>query len=283
MSDSIPSEAQPGANALASVLRQLDVAQLGPNEFLAKATANGRSRLFGGLVAGQATVAAARTVPGLPLHSLHAYFLQPGDPSVALHYEVTRLKEGKNFQARQVIGRQDGNVVFSLQASFTRPEAGIEHADSMPEAPMPEDVTPTNFGFWGGGSPVQMRDCDGGSFERAAERGMRRLWMRPAVALPEDPMLHLGMLVFASDMSFVMTGLLHHLEYRERPRMGASLDHAMWLHRPIQFDDWLLYTMESPAAFGGRPLITGAFYRRDGTRVASTAQEGLIRLRASSG
>lgn len=274
------SEANPGASSLAAVLRQLDVAQRGPNEFVAEAAENGRSRLFGGLVAGQATIAAARSVPGLPLHSLHAYFLQPGDPKLALHYEVVRLKEGKNFHARQVIGRQAGNVVFTLQASFTHTEAGIEHGSEMPEAPKPEDLSPTSFGFWGASSPVQVRDCDGGNWERAAERGMRRLWMRPAIALPEDPALHLGMLVFASDMSFVMTGLLHHLELRERPRVGASLDHALWLHRPVRFDDWLLYTMESPVAVGGRPLITGAFFNRDGTRLASTAQEGLIRLRS---
>jgi acyl-CoA thioesterase-2 len=170
-------------------------------------------------------------------------------------------------------------VVFSLQASFTAAENGIEHGGSMPEAPPPEELSATSFGLWGAQSPVRIRDCDGGSFERAAERGMRRLWMRPAGALPDDPSLHVGMLVFASDMSFVMTGLLHHLQLRERPRAGASLDHALWLHRPLRFDDWLLYAMESPVAYGGRPLNTGAFYGRDGTRIASVAQEGLIRLR----
>jgi acyl-CoA thioesterase-2 len=231
-------------------------------------------------VAGQAAVAAARTVPGIPLHSLHAYFLQPGDPQIALRYEVTRLKEGKNFHTRQVIGWQGANCIFTLQASFHKPEAGIEHAAEMPEAEAPENLTDTVFGMWGAQSPVRVRDCDGGSFERAAARGMRRLWMRPAAALPEDPTLHLGMVVFASDMTFVMTGMLHHLDQRERPRTGASLDHALWLHRPINFDDWLLYTMESPVAHSGRPLITGALYRRDGMRVASVAQEGLMRFRS---
>jgi acyl-CoA thioesterase-2 len=223
-------------------------------------------------------IAAARTVSGLSLHSLHAYFLQPGDPDLEVRYRVQRLKEGKNFHARMVTGMQNDRVIFSMQASFVRPEPGFAHQDSMPEAPTPESVGDSGFGFWGASSPVRLRDCDG-SFERSAERGMRRLWMRPAAPLPEDPVLHLGMLVFASDMSLVMTGLLPHPELRRRPRGGASLDHALWFHRPPAFDDWLLYTMQTPAAHDGRPLITGAMYRRDGTRVCSVAQEGLIRPR----
>lgn len=276
------SETPSAASALAALLKQLDITERGPNEFHAAPIANGRSRLFGGLVAGQATVAAARTVPGLPLHSLHVYFLQPGDPKLPLQYEVTALKEGKNFHARHVLGKQAGRCIFSLQASFHQPEPGIEHAASMPEADAPEQLGDSAIGFWSVNSPVQVRDCDGGNFERAAARGMRRVWMRPAAALPDDPSMHLGMLVFASDMTFVMTGMLHHLEQRSWPRTGASLDHALWVHRPFRFDDWLLYTMESPVAYGGRPLITGAFYGRDGTRIASVAQEGLIRLRERS-
>ena len=137
------------------------------------------------------------------------------------------------------------------------------------------------FGFWGAGSPVRMRDCDGGDFGQAARNGMRRVWMRPAAALPEDPVLHLGLLVFASDMTLVMTGLLPHPELRERPRGGASLDHALWFHRMLPFDDWMLYTMQTPAAHAGRPLMTGAMYRRDGIRAVSVSQEGLIRMRAT--
>jgi acyl-CoA thioesterase-2 len=216
--------------------------------------------------------------PGLSLHSLHAYFLQPGDPELDVRYQVQHLKDGKNFHARLVTGHQGDRVIFSMQASFVRSEAGIEHQDPMPEAPAPESTGDSGFGFWGASSPVQLRDCDG-SFERAAERGHRRMWIRPAAELPEDPVLHLGMLVFASDMSLVMTGLLPHVELRRRPRGGASLDHAMWFHHAPRFDDWLLYTMHTPAAHDGRPLITGTMYRRDGTRVASVAQEGLIRLR----
>jgi acyl-CoA thioesterase II len=266
--------------AIASILRRLDVQRTSDegDEFLAQASRQPGPRLFGGLVAGQAVIAAARTVSGLSLHSLHAYFLQPGDPDLEVRYRVQRLKEGKNFHARMVTGQQNDRVIFSMQASFVRPEPGFSHQDPMPEAPPPESIDDSGWGFWGASSPVRLRDCDG-SFERSAERGCRRLWMRPAAALPEDPVLHLGMLVFASDMSLVMTGLLPHPELRRRPRGGASLDHALWFHRPPAFDDWLLYTMQTPAAHDGRPLITGAMYRRDGTRVASVAQEGLIRPR----
>jgi len=273
------SEQSTEQKAVGSVLKRLDVqAQEGSDDFIAEPSRFGGPRLFGGLVAGQAVVAAARTVPGLQLHSLHAYFLQPGDPERAVRYRVERLKEGKNFHARLVTGYQDERVIFSMQSSFLRPESGFSHQDPMPEAPAADSIDDGGFGFWGAASPVRLRDCDG-SFDRAAERGQRRLWIRPAAELPEDPVLHLALLVFASDMSLVMTGLLPHPELRRRPRGGASLDHAMWFHRAPRFDDWLLYAMQTPAAHDGRPLITGAMYRADGTRVLSVAQEGLIRSR----
>lgn len=270
------------AKAVASLLKRLDVAKQTDATFVGEAGRGGGARLFGGLVAGQAAVAAARTVDGLQLHSLHSYFLQPGDPSLEVRYEVTKLKEGKNFRVRQVIGHQADRVIFSLQASFQRPEPGFAHQNAMPSAPAPETLSERGWGFWGASSPVRMRDCDGGSFERAAQTGMRRLWMRPAAPLPEDPVLHLGVLVFASDMTLMMTGTLPHPELRARPRSGASLDHSLWVHRTVPFDDWLLYTMETPAAHAGRPLITGAMYRRDGTRLVSVVQEGLIRVRAEA-
>jgi acyl-CoA thioesterase-2 len=269
--------------AVSALLKRLDVQPAGDDasglkdQFVGHTSQGGGMRLFGGMVAGQAAVAAARTVEGFQLHSLHAYFLQPGDPAHDVHYRVDRLKEGKNFHARQVTGTQQGRVIFSMQASFSRALPGFSHQDPMPAAPEPETLGERGFGFWGSGSPVRMRDCDGGNFERSAENGLRRVWMRPAAALPEDPVLHLGMLVFASDMTLVMTGILPHPELRGRPRGGASLDHALWFHRTLPFDDWMLYTMQTPAAFASRPLLTGAMYRRDGTRVVSVAQEGLIR------
>jgi acyl-CoA thioesterase-2 len=283
------SELTAADKAIGSLLRRLDVQSDGVDAYVGEASHSGMPRLFGGLVAGQATVACARTVghdmgsapalrggaSGMHLHSLHAYFLQPGDPAQPVHYQVLRLKEGKNFHARQVIARQGERVIYSMQASFQRAAPGFSHQDPMPPAPMPESLPVRDWGFWGSTSPVQMRECDG-SLDEAAERGMRRVWLRPAAALPEDPVLHLGVLVFASDMTFVMTGTLPHPELRKRPRGGASLDHAMWFHHVMPFDDWTLYTMQTPAANAARPLITGAMYRRDGTRIASVAQEGLI-------
>jgi len=269
------SELTAADKAIRSLLRRLDVQVDGVDGYVGEASNSGAPRLFGGLVAGQATVACARTVIGMHLHSLHAYFLQPGDPTQPVHYQVLRLKEGKNFHARQVIARQGERVIYSMQASFQRAAPGFSHQDPMPPAPAPESLPPRDWGFWGAMSPVQMRDCDT-SLDEAAERGMRRMWLRPAAALPEDPVLHLGVLVFASDMTFVMTGTLPHPELRKRPRGGASLDHSMWFHHVTPFDDWTLYTMQTPAANAARPLITGAMYRRDGTRIASVAQEGLI-------
>jgi acyl-CoA thioesterase-2 len=269
------SESTPADKAIASLLRRLDVQAEGIDAYVGESSNTGMPRLFGGMVAGQATVACARTVAGMHMHSLHAYFLQPGDPAQAVHYQVVRLKEGKNFRARQVIARQGERVIYSMQASFQRATPGFTHQDPMPSAPAPETLPVRDWGFWGATSPVQMRECDS-SLDEAAEHGMRRVWLRPAAALPEDPVLQLGVLVFASDMTFVMTGTLPHPELRRRPRGGASLDHAMWLHHSTPFNDWTLYTMQTPAANAARPLITGAMYRRDGTRIASVAQEGLI-------
>ncbi|MFI5307641.1 MAG: acyl-CoA thioesterase [Polyangiales bacterium] len=268
-----------GAKAVSSLLERLNVTPAGADAFVGPASRGGGPRLFGGMVAGQAVVAAARTVEGPQIHSLHAYFLQPGDPALDVSYRVDRLKEGKNFQARQITARQSERVIFSMQASFQRAEPGFSHQDPMPDAPDPDTLQERGFGFWGASSPVRMRDCDGGDFDRAAKNGMRRVWMKPSAALPEDPVLHLGLLVFATDMTLVMTGMLPHPELRQRPRGGASLDHAVWFHRQPLFDDWLLYTMATPVAHASRPLMHGAMYRRDGTRVASIAQEGLIRFR----
>jgi acyl-CoA thioesterase-2 len=268
--------------AVLSVLQRLDLPQQDDDRFVAEPAPVGGPRQYCGLVAGQAMVAAARTVDGgLQPHSLHAYFLQPGDPQTPVVYEVQRLKEGKNFHARQVTGTQDGRVIFSLQASFLRPEAGFEHQDPMPDAPPPESIDGEHFGFWGRASPMRLRECPAATDPATGQATMRRLWIQPVAALPEDPVLHLGLIVFASDMSLVGTGMLPHPELRHLRRGAASLDHAMWFHRPIRFDGWVLYTMETPAAHGSRALIHGAMYDRDGTRLVSVAQEGLLRLRSA--
>jgi acyl-CoA thioesterase-2 len=271
------SEENVAARALASVLRRLNVDREDEHCFTSPAEGSDRPRLFGGMVVGQAVVAAARCAPDFQLHSLHAYFLQPGDPGLAVRYVVTPLKQGKNFQAFAVIGSQAERVIFSLQASFQRGGSGIEHGDPMPAAPSPDAVADFSSAYWGESGPISLRDCDGGNLKTAATRGMRRMWMRPSATMPADPVLHTGLLVFASDMTLVRTGIMEHPEFHGR-RWGASLDHALWLHRATpRFDDWHLYTMQSPAAHSGRALILGALYHHDGTRVLSTAQEGFFR------
>jgi acyl-CoA thioesterase-2 len=264
------------SRALASVLQRLNVTREDELCFTAQAEGSARPRLFGGSVVGQAVVAASRCAPDFQLHSLHAYFLQPGDPTLPVRYVVSPLKQGKKFQAWQVLGWQADRIIFSLQASFQRDAAGIEHGDVMPEAPSPDGLADQTAAYWGGIGPIALRDCDAGDLAVAAERGMRRVWMRPSAAMPDDPILHLGLLAFASDMTLVRTGVLEHPEFHGK-RWGASLDHALWLHGAPRFDDWHLYVMHSPAAHSGRPLILGALYRRDGMRVFSTAQEGLFR------
>lgn len=273
------SAADGGSHALEHVIRRLNVEREDELCFTAQAEGSGRPRLFGGMVVGQAVVAASRCAPGFQLHSLHAYFLQPGDPALPVRYVVSPLKQGKNFQAWQVLGSQADRIIFSLQTSFQRDASGIEHGVAMPAAPMPEELPDHSWAYWGSDGPVTLRDCDGSSLAVAAEHGMRRVWMRPSAVMPDDPVLHLGLFVFASDMTLVRTGVLEHPEFHGK-RWGASLDHALWMHRPARFDDWHLYVMQSPAAHSGRPLIHGAMYRRDGTRVFSTAQEGLFRAPA---
>ena len=253
-----------------------------------------RHRLFGGQVAAQAVMAAGRTVDlcdAQQLHSLHAYFLRPGRAGEAIRYDVARSKDGRNFAARSVTASQGDEVIFSLQASFTRPEPGIAHQEArMPEAPDPDDISEDGpwRAFRGGDSeqrrrfwsmfrgPVEMREVPRPP-RREGERpvSLRRVWIRPRGPLPEDPLVHAAVLVWVSDRSLIGTGAAPHPELRRGG--GASLDHAMWLHHPPRFDDWLLFVMESPVANAARALIHGSMYRRDGTRVASIVQEGLIR------
>lgn len=263
------------SRALTDVLQRLNVVREDEFCFTAQAEASNRPRLFGGMVVGQASVAASRCAPDFQLHSLHAYFLQRGDPALPVRYVVSPLKQGKNFQAWQVVGWQAERIIFSLQSSFQRDAQGIEHDDAMPDAPPPEDLVDARWEYWGGEGPIQLRDCDAG-MANAAERGMRRVWMRPRGPMPADLLLHQALLVYASDMTLVRTGVLAHPEFHGK-RWGASLDHAFWLHRPARFDDWHLYVMHSPAANSGRPLILGAMYGRDGKRVFSSAQEGMFR------
>ncbi len=274
------------ATPLERLLRRLDLAPAGEDLFLGE-PGGGDGRVFGGMLAAQAMVAAGRTVErGVP-HSLHGYFLRSGRHGVPITWRVTRLRDGFAFAARHVVGEQTGQEVFALTASFTRQHSGLAHQHPMPAAPAPdglvdwEDLRVQVLGpdvRRRPDGPLEVRDCDPESAVPAPGRPARRaMWMRPRGVLPDDPLVHAAMLLFASDRGLLSTaGRPHGLMWGVG--LGASLDHAVWLHHPPRFDDWVLYTSESPVAVAGRGFVQGAMYRADGVRVASVAQEGLIRV-----
>jgi acyl-CoA thioesterase-2 len=246
----------------------------------------GEGRLFGGMVAAQAVIAAGRSVdPDRQLHSLHAYFLRPGRHDVPLRFVVDRIRDGRSFTTRRVVAHQAGEAIFNLAASFALPEQGIAHQDPMPDAPPPESLPdweevraemlrdPTLVAMR---SPVEVRMCD--PLTPDPSPAQQRNWMRMRGPLPDDPLLHTAMLVYATDRTLLSTAARPHgIAWRERA--GASLDHAVWVHEPVRLDGWLLYTSESPVARSGRGMIFGAIHHPDGRRIASIAQEGLIRRR----
>jgi acyl-CoA thioesterase II len=239
----------------------------------------GDSRLFGGLVAAQAFVAAQNTVMNLHVHSLHAYFLRPGRALNDIEYRVTRSKEGRNFQVREVNAWQNGERIFQLQASFQRPQDGVEHQDAMPVVGDPASL-PNRDQLRGRTNwrdmPIDVRMATPitADVPLPAEQ---HIWLKMNGELPPDPALHAALVVYASDRSLLDTAWRPHAD--RGSLSGASLDHAMWFHRMPRFDDWLLYTMTSPCAAGGRGLAIGGIYDRQGRRVVTVAQEGVLRAR----
>jgi acyl-CoA thioesterase-2 len=251
-------------------------------------------RVFGGQVAGQALVAAGRTVETARLvHSLHSYFIRSGDPAVPIVYTVDRIRDGRSFSVRRVLAIQHGKPIFTLSASFQLPQGGIDHQATMPPAPAPEQL-PTLAERYAGfdelesvmrqiPQPFDVRYVDDPPWVQRVhgprESQPHRIWLRADGRLPDDPLTHVCAITFASDMNLLDSVLIHHgLAARLDPISMASLDHAMWFHRPFRADDWLLYVSSSPSASGGRGLATGQFYSRDGRLVASVTQEGMIRL-----
>jgi acyl-CoA thioesterase-2 len=257
----------------------------------------GWGTVFGGQVVGQALSAAARTVPPeRHVHSLHAYFLRPGDARNPIVFDVDRIRDGTSFTTRRVVAIQAGRPIFNLSASFQLVETGFEHQETMPEAPPPESLPteqerarqvadklpPLLLARATAERPFEMRSTDPeGDPLRPQPRPARRMvWLRAVGALPDDPALHRYLLAYVSDFSFVTTSLLPHGVNWLSPGMQiASLDHVMYFHQPLRCDEWLLYVIDSPAAHGARGLVRGSFYTRSGRLVASTVQEGLIRQR----
>ena len=282
----------PGETPLERLVHLLDLERIEVDIFRGRQATDAVQRVFGGQVAGQALVAAGRTVPSeRPVHSLHAYFLRPGDPSIPIVYEVDRIRDGRSFTTRRVVAVQHGNAIFHLSASFQAVEDGVEHQSTMPEVPGPESLTTLNErmqpyasendGWYTRPRPVDIRYV-GDPPRIAKETGERtlssRVWMRADGTLPDDPLLHVCAVTFASDMTLLDSTLLAHgLSWGTGDVLGASLDHAMWFHKPFRADEWWLYDQESPWAGASRGLARGAIYTRDGELAVSVVQEGLIR------
>jgi acyl-CoA thioesterase II len=251
-------------------------------------------RVFGGQVAGQALVAAGRTVPAdRPVHSLHAYFIRPGDPSVPIVYTVDRVRDGRSFTTRRVSAIQHGKVIFTLSASFHRPEPGPQHAVRMPEVPPPDQMPsvaerlekvfgPHSDNFFRS-RPIDLRFVGPLTFEAERDPALRTteslVWLRVEGDLPDDPMLHVCLMTYVSDITLLDSVLLTHgLSWADGRTTGASLDHAMWFHRPFRADRWLLYAQETPFTGGARGLARGQVFTQDGQLVVSVVQEGLVRV-----
>jgi acyl-CoA thioesterase-2 len=282
--------------ALARLLALLDLKKVGEDVFDGVSPPERTQRVFGGQVLAQALVAATRTVdPPRFCHSFHAYFLRPGDPRVPIRYEVDRSHDGASFSARRVVALQKGAQIFILAASFQRDESGFEHQSPMPAAPDPESLeddqqvllrdetlTPAIREWVARERQFETRSVLGRGplgNDRPARAALDHIWLKTRGALPSDPVLHRALLAFVSDMSLLDTALLPHGKSIFSNVQVASLDHAMWFHRPFRADEWLLYVQDSPSASGARGFNRGAIYTREGALVASVAQEGLIRPR----
>ncbi|MEL6289926.1 MAG: acyl-CoA thioesterase II [Pseudomonadota bacterium] len=294
-----PSQTPDGGrtSALDDLQRILDLERLEVNLFRGNSPDIGWQRVYGGQVIGQALVAACRTVDAdRHAHSLHGYFMRPGDPSAPIIYEVERIRDGRSFLTRRVVALQHGEAIFSMSASFHRDEPGFEHQMPLPaDLPMPEelpdeqsliakfaDKMPDNIrAYWERERPIEMRPTDISRYlSRSDQAPQQYVWIRGTGALPDDYALHQCVLAYASDFTLLDTALIAHGKLIfDKDMQLASLDHALWFHRRFRADDWLLYAQDSPFAGGARGYCRGSVYTRDGVLIASVAQEGLMRHR----
>ena len=282
------------SEALDGVVDLLDLEQIELDIFRGRSPSERRQRVFGGQVAGQALVAAGRTVPAdRPVHSLHAYFIRPGDPTVPLIYLVDRVRDGRSFTTRRVSAVQHGKTIFTLSASFHHAEPGRCTPRPMPQVPPPEIGAAHRRADGRSCSGRAMRELFTQQPDRpplrrpadvrgAADPSLRTdrnlVWLRADGELPDDPLLHVCLMTYASDMTLLDSVLLRHgLSWADGNTIGASLDHAMWFHRPFRADRWLLYAQDSPVAAGARGLARGEVFTGEGELVVSVVQEGLIR------
>ncbi len=275
------------------LLALLDLEVIEDNLFRGRQPDTRMQRVFGGQVAAHALVAAHRTVPErYHVHSLHSYFLRPGDTSVPIVYDVDTVREGRSFATRRVLARQHGRPIFAMTLNFAVPEEGLEHQDPMPEVPGPEECPSLLDASPGAGreaedwqrewAALEVRHAGdsrpGGSLEDPSVAGRARLWIRVGGALPDEPLVHTAAFTYSSDMTLLGATLVPHDLHIASPGMqAASLDHTIWFHRPFRADEWWLYDQVSPSASGGRGLAVARVFSQDGRLVASVAQEGLIR------
>jgi acyl-CoA thioesterase II len=270
-----------------SLMHLLDLEQIDDDLFRGASPDTDVQRVFGGQVLAQSLSAATRTVePDRDAHSLHAYFLLPGDPAAPIVYTVDRSRSGRSFSTRRVVARQHGRNIFVMSASFQVPQPGLDHADAPPPAPDPDTLPaiPDTSGATGDGLDalwnLLYRKWTAFDIRRVPDTppGQRQVWLRTSAPLPDDPRLHTAVLAYVSDLTLLSTTLIRHQLTPHTQVQIASLDHAIWFHRPARLDQWLLYDQNSPSASGSRGLATGRIFSRDGTLVATVVQEGVLRV-----
>jgi acyl-CoA thioesterase-2 len=290
-----PDPDSPEGRALTELLTVLDLQddpQGRPDIFLGQTQQQPMGRVYGGQVLGQSLVAAQRTVAeGRPVHSLHAYFLRAGDSDEPISFSVERLRDGRSFSARRVHALQFDRPILSMIASFQSPAEGLDHQMPMPEVPGPESLPSLTERYaqyespivrsWASKRPIDLRHVESPLFLESSEERVDRqsVWLRTVDQIPDDPTLHAAILVYASDYTLLEPVLRRHgRSFASAGLKIASLDHAMWWHRPVRADEWLLYTQESPSATGARGLGVGRIFSREGKLACTVAQEGMIRL-----
>jgi acyl-CoA thioesterase II len=295
----MPNATATPSSALEDLLSILDLESLEDNLFRGRSPQQAWQRVYGGQILGQALVAAVRTVPAERIaHSLHAYFLLPGDLARPIIYGVERVRDGGSFTTRRVTATQHGRAMFVMSVSFHRMEAGLDHQRPMPKVPLPEELPSeaelkarlieklpeTMRKYWDSERPIELRPLDVSRYVTRTTRALEQsVWMRATGRLPDDLALHQCVLAYASDFSLLDTALIAHGKLMfDKDMQLASLDHALWFHRPFRADDWLFYTQESPSSHGARGYCRGDIFTRDGVLVASVAQEGLMRQRGPS-
>ena len=299
----VPAPRMSKPDAVSKLLETLDLEPLEHNLFRGRSPDTGWQRVFGGQVIGQALTAAQRTVEPVDgvqrhVHSLHGYFLRPGDPSVPIVYEVDRIRDGGSFTTRRVVGIQHGEAIWSMSASFQKPEDGLDWHEAMPAVTAPgalpgekqiadtmermgDAIPDAVHRYWRRERPIELRTTSFDHYLTAKPLPARQdVWMRTTGPVPREPTLQAAVLAYASDMTLLDTALFPHGRKIFDPDLQvASLDHSMWFHRPFDVNEWHLYTQDAPNTSGSRGLTRGSVYTQDGTLVASVAQEGLIRLR----